>query len=76
MLQRKFGRTVAVIVGAWVAQACLTSSVIAQQEEPKRGGTLVFGINSGDPPTYDCHQSTLFPIIHLLSPRLEQAKLD
>jgi len=68
MLQRKFGRTVAVIVGAWVAQACLTSSVIAQQEEPKRGGTLVFGINSGDPPTYDCHQSTLFPIIHLLSP--------
>src|SRR5204862_7576456 len=27
-----------------------------------------FGINSGDPPTYDCHQSTLFPIIHLLSP--------
>jgi peptide/nickel transport system substrate-binding protein len=68
MLQRKFGRTVAVIVGAWVTQACLTSSVIAQQEEPKRGGTLVFGINSGDPPTYDCHQSTLFPIIHLLSP--------
>ena len=37
-------------------------------EQPKRGGTLVFGINSGDPPTYDCHQSTLFPIIHLLSP--------
>ena len=33
-----------------------------------RGGTLVFGINSGDPPTYDCHQSALFPIIHLLTP--------
>jgi peptide/nickel transport system substrate-binding protein len=33
-----------------------------------RGGTLVFGINSGDPPTYDCHQSVLFPIIHLLTP--------
>jgi len=29
---------------------------------------LVFGINSGDPPTYDCHQSALFPIIHLLTP--------
>src|SRR4051812_5710319 len=37
-------------------------------EQPKRGGTLVFGVNSGDPPTYDCHQSTLFPIVHLLSP--------
>src|SRR5882724_2135964 len=38
------------------------------QEQPVRGGTLVFGINSGDPPTYDCHQSALFPIIHLLTP--------
>src|SRR5580765_8384538 len=37
-------------------------------EQPTRGGTLVFGINSGDPPTYDCHQSVLFPIIHLLTP--------
>ena len=40
----------------------------AQAPEPVRGGTLVFGINSGDPPTYDCHQSALFPIIHLLTP--------
>ena len=38
------------------------------QETPVRGGTLLFGINSGDPPTYDCHQSVLFPTIHLLSP--------
>jgi len=38
------------------------------QEAPVRGGTLIFGINSGDPPTYDCHQSVLFPIIHLLTP--------
>ena len=67
MLQGKFKRAVAFAIGAWVAQACLTSSTVAPQQ-PKRGGTLVFGINSGDPPTYDCHQSTLFPIIHLLSP--------
>src|SRR5262245_65603905 len=67
MLPGKFGRIVAFAVGAWLAQACLTSSLVAQPE-PKRGGTLLFGINSGDPPTYDCHQSTLFPIIHLLSP--------
>src|SRR5436853_6497981 len=40
----------------------------AAQEQPVRGGTLIFGINSGDPPTYDCHQSVLFPIIHLLTP--------
>ena len=49
------------------ALACISAPAGAQ-DQPKRGGTLVFGINSGDPPTYDCHQSTLFPIIHLLSP--------
>lgn len=49
-----------------VAIAAATASACAQ--EPTRGGTLIFGINSGDPPTYDCHQSALFPIIHLLTP--------
>src|SRR3954467_9208617 len=44
------------------------AAAAAAQEQPVRGGTLIFGINSGDPPTYDCHQSVLFPIIHLLSP--------
>ena len=38
------------------------------QETPIRGGTLVFGVNAGDPPTYDCHASSIFTIIHLLSP--------
>lgn len=50
---------------------CLLLSLLspaAAQEQPAHGGTLVFGINSGDPPTYDCHQSALFPIIHLLTP--------
>jgi peptide/nickel transport system substrate-binding protein len=54
------------------AALCLLSAVLfvapALAQEPTRGGTLVFGINSGDPPTYDCHQSVLFPIIHLLTP--------
>jgi peptide/nickel transport system substrate-binding protein len=54
------------------AALCLLSAFLlvapAAAEEPVRGGTLVFGINSGDPPTYDCHQSVLFPIIHLLTP--------
>lgn len=51
------------------ALAFLTAAFPARaQEQPVRGGTLIFGINSGDPPTYDCHQSVLFPIIHLLTP--------
>src|SRR4051794_34496985 len=55
----------------WIALgiACALSATPAiAQEKPISGGTLVFGINSGDPPTYDCHQSALFPIIHLLTP--------
>src|SRR3954466_11103943 len=51
---------------------CLLSAFLfaapVMAQEPVRGGTLIFGINSGDPPTYDCHQSALFPIIHLLTP--------
>src|SRR3954454_8489608 len=54
------------VVLALVAALVLTQA--HAQEQPVRGGTLVFGINSGDPPTYDCHQSVLFPIIHLLTP--------
>jgi peptide/nickel transport system substrate-binding protein len=37
-------------------------------EEPQRGGELIFGVNAVDPPTYDCHASALFTIIHLLTP--------
>src|SRR5205807_2328256 len=54
-----------------LAALCLLAFLVspaAAQDAPAHGGTLVFGINSGDPPTYDCHQSALFPIIHLLSP--------
>ena len=59
------GAVIALVIASLLA--CMPGPAIAA-EQPKRGGTLVFGINSGDPPTYDCHQSTLFPIIHLLSP--------
>jgi peptide/nickel transport system substrate-binding protein len=67
MVQTKRGRAAAFALGIVAGLACVPPQAGAQ-EQPKRGGTLVFGINSGDPPTYDCHQSTLFPIIHLLSP--------
>ena len=60
MLRGKFKRTVACAIGAWVAQACLTSSTVAQQE-PKRGGTLVFGINSGDPRPMTATSRRCFP---------------
>jgi len=57
-------------MGRWAALlfAFFAIAPAAAQDQPVRGGTLVFGINSGDPPTYDCHQSVLFPIIHLLTP--------
>jgi hypothetical protein len=50
MLQRSFSRARLIAVGAILAQACLAPNTLAQQE-PTHGGTLVFGINSGDPPT-------------------------
>src|SRR5882724_2235843 len=57
-------------VGALVSAAALLVLAVeaAAAQEPVHGGTLVYGINSGDLPTYDCHQSVLFPIIHLLTP--------
>ncbi len=55
------------LVLALTALLALLSSAHAQ-EQPVHGGTLIFGINSGDPPTYDCHQAVLFSIIHLLTP--------
>ncbi len=60
-------RRIAVALFATIAFAPMPRGASAQ-ETPVRGGTLIFGINSGDPPTYDCHQSVLFPIIHLLTP--------
>ena len=55
-------------IAATLLCALLVTAPALAQDQPARGGTLVFGINSGDPPTYDCHQSALFPIIHLLTP--------
>jgi peptide/nickel transport system substrate-binding protein len=56
-----------------VAAACASmlaglSGVAQAQGTPKQGGTLVFGINAGDPPTYDCHASALFNVVQTMSP--------
>lgn len=58
----------ATVLGAALGLLAPAQGPAAAQEQPAYGGTLIYGINSGDPPTYDCHQSVLFPIIHLLSP--------
>src|SRR5207237_1025349 len=58
------------IMGRWLAFVLMLAALspAAAQDAPVRGGTLVFNVNTGDPPTYDCHQSVLFSIIHLLTP--------
>ena len=66
MLQREVRRAAELTSIAVCALLLTFGCALAQA--PSRGGILVYGINSGDPPTYDCHQSALFPIIHLLSP--------
>jgi peptide/nickel transport system substrate-binding protein len=66
-MQSKLAQLIVVTLAALWANAYMASPALCQNE-PKRRDTLVFGINSGEPPTYDRHQSTLFPIIHLLSP--------
>ena len=68
MSQYKWGRTLSSLLAALLCALASIAVPAVAQDQPKRGGTLVYGINSGDPPTYDCHTSTLFPIIHLLSP--------
>ena len=76
MLNRIKLRALALGLAVLAALGCGSSAGTAQ-EAPRRGGTLVYGINSGDPPTYDCHQSPLFAIIHLLSPHYSQSlRLD
>jgi peptide/nickel transport system substrate-binding protein len=58
-------RLIGAVLGAFILAA---PTVLAAEPQPVSGGTLVFGINAGDPPTYDCHQSVVFAIIHLLTP--------
>ena len=52
----------------------LTGPAIA--EEPRKGGTLVFGV-IGDPPTIDCHAASSFATMHYVSPHYSLlVKLD
>jgi peptide/nickel transport system substrate-binding protein len=57
--------------GLWTAVLVVAATVLqgapGRAEEPVRGGVLSFGIHAGDPPTYDCHSSAVFSVIHLLT---------
>ena len=56
------------LVGA--AMGCATLMVatsLTLAEEPKRGGTLNFAVVA-EPPTYDCHASSTFALIHSIAP--------
>jgi peptide/nickel transport system substrate-binding protein len=62
-LGQSSGRVVAAVLVSLLAGA----GTPAGAQEPVHGGTLVYGIHAGDPPTYDCHSSGVFSIIHLLT---------
>jgi peptide/nickel transport system substrate-binding protein len=47
-----------------LALAALPASA---QEQPRRGGTLIFAVG-GEPDTTDCHAATNFAVIHHLAP--------
>jgi peptide/nickel transport system substrate-binding protein len=44
-----------------------TSTALAQTETPKKGGILNIAVVA-EPPTYDCHASTTFGVIHPVGP--------
>lgn len=50
-----------------LAAALLVSGLAAAQDQPRRGGTLIFAVNA-DPPTYDCINTTTFVAMQTLSP--------
>jgi peptide/nickel transport system substrate-binding protein len=55
---------------ASVALGCAALTVpggLAHAEQPKRGGTLNFAVVA-EPPSYDCHASTTFALIHPIAP--------
>lgn len=53
----------------WLAAAALIPALpaLAEAQTPKKGGTLNFAIVA-EPPTYDCHASTTFAMIHPIAP--------
>ena len=44
------------------------SAAVQAQDTPKRGGTLVFAVHVGEPPTYDCHAAASIGVMQRVSP--------
>ena len=50
-----------------IAVAVTLASGSAGAGTPKRGGTLKFAVVA-EPPSYDCHGSTTFALVHPIAP--------
>ena len=57
-------RILARLMLASLLAGSLQSAAVAQ---PKRGGTLVYGV-TGEPPSTDCHAITTYAAVHVLAP--------
>src|SRR3546814_10212737 len=57
-------RTIAVCLLAMLLAGSIS---VRAQEQPQRGGTLIFGVQA-EPPNYDCHANTSFAFIHPVRP--------
>lgn len=58
------GRALSALAAALLA---LTAGTAAAQEQPRRGGTLIYSV-TGEPETYDCHASVSVAVMHRVAP--------
>ena len=52
---------------ALAASLAMALATPTHAQSPKRGGTLVYAVTA-EPPTYDCHATSTYAALHVLSP--------
>src|SRR6185437_12814288 len=68
-MNRNLGQRFCLIgLAAGLALALAITFPALADDTPHRGGTLIFGVNGSDPPTYDCHATNVFTIPMLITP--------